>query len=238
MNPKSSIKKITQHFGVWRYSAGQLLASLILLFAATPLIEDLPNGAVVESVMLSLVLISAGLAVSGKRKVLEHAMLLLVPTVIANWTRHWFPSLVPPDTHLVLGMMFTGYVVANILRFILRATRVNSEVLCAAISVYLLIGLLWTFAYMLLAHLSPNAFAVHTDAHYSRTMTNFNAFYFSFTTLSTIGFGDITPMSRVARTLACMESITGMFYVAILISRLVSLYAPASAATADSDPTP
>jgi hypothetical protein len=55
-------------------------------------------------------------------------------------------------------------------------------------------------------------------------MEGFNAFYFSFITLSTVGFGDITPVSKVARTLAAMEAITGLFYVAVLISRLVALY--------------
>jgi hypothetical protein len=57
-------------------------------------------------------------------------------------------------------------------------------------------------------------------------MTSFNAFYFRFTTMSTVGFGDITPVSKVARTLAVLEAITGMFYVAVLISRLVAMYSP------------
>ena len=57
-------------------------------------------------------------------------------------------------------------------------------------------------------------------------MTTFNAFYFSFSTLSSVGYGDITPVSKVARMLAVMETITGILYVAVLISRLVSLYSP------------
>ena len=60
-------------------------------------------------------------------------------------------------------------------------------------------------------------------------MNGFNGFYFSFITLSTVGYGDITPVSKVARMLAAMEAMTGLFYVAILIARLVSLYsAPGS----------
>ena len=57
-------------------------------------------------------------------------------------------------------------------------------------------------------------------------MDGFNAFYFSFGTLTTVGFGDITPVSKVARTLAVMEAVTGTFYLAILISRLVGIYSP------------
>ena len=62
-------------------------------------------------------------------------------------------------------------------------------------------------------------------------MDGFNSFYFSFSTLTTLGFGDITPMSRVARTLAVMETVTGTLYLAILISRLVGRYS----STADTD---
>ena len=55
-------------------------------------------------------------------------------------------------------------------------------------------------------------------------MDGFESFYFSFVTLTTIGFGDIAPVSRVARMLAVMEAIAGMFYVAVLVARLVSIH--------------
>lgn len=55
-------------------------------------------------------------------------------------------------------------------------------------------------------------------------LDGFNAFYFSFTTLCTVGYGDITPVSRGAKMMAVLEAITGLFYVAVLISRLVSIH--------------
>src|SRR5580692_1416340 len=55
----------------------------------------------------------------------------------------------------------------------------------------------------------------------SRSMNNFNALYFSFTTLSTVGYGDIVPVSGIARMLAMVEAVFGMFYVTLLIARLV-----------------
>ena len=67
-----------------------------------------------------------------------------------------------------------------------------------------------------------------------RYSDGFNAFYFSFVTLSTVGFGDVAPVSKVARTLAVMEAITGMFYVAVLIARLVAMYSPARPEPTDS----
>ena len=62
----------------------------------------------------------------------------------------------------------------------------------------------------------------------SRSMNNFNALYFSFTTLSTVGYGDIVPVSGIARMLAMVEAVFGMFYVTLLIARLVSLYSSKS----------
>src|SRR5207237_7763684 len=110
----------------------------------------------------------------------------------------------------------------------LRSMRVDIEVLCAAISVYLLLGLIWALAYALLEQLSPDSFAFAANPHSSGRMDRFNAFYFSFVTLSTVGFGDVNLVSRLVRSLAVMEAVTGTFYVAILIARLVAMYVPAS----------
>ena len=83
---------------------------------------------------------------------------------------------------------------------------------------------MWTMAYWLVDQLTPGgAFSFNTDAG-KQSMNGFNALYFSFITLSTVGYGDITPVSRIARWLAAMEAMTGMLYVAVLIARLVALY--------------
>jgi hypothetical protein len=106
---------------------------------------------------------------------------------------------------------------------VLRAPSVNVEVLCASISAYLMLGLLWTVAYWLVDELTPGAFAFNASEA-RQSIHGFNAFYFSFITLSTVGYGDITPVSKVARMLAAMEAMTGLLYVAVLIARLVALY--------------
>ncbi len=87
-----------------------------------------------------------------------------------------------------------------------------------------MLGLMWTMAYWLVDQLTPGgAFSFNTNAG-PRSINGFNAFYFSFITLSTVGYGDITPVSTIARWLAAMEAMTGLLYVAVLIARLVSLY--------------
>jgi voltage-gated potassium channel len=209
------------------YSAAHLLVSLVLLLASTPFIgESSDGGDLMQTVLVTVVLISAGLAAGGRKRMLGLAMLLLLPTVAATWTHHVFPHLVSPAAHLSISILFIGFVIFRTMGYILKASRVDSQVICAGTAICLLIGLLWAFAYSLVAHLSSSAFAIHTDPSDPQQMTNFNCLYFSYTTLTTLGIGDITPVSKVARTLVYLEAMTGMLYVAILITRLVALYNP------------
>src|SRR5208337_1941177 len=87
-------------------------------------------------------------------------------------------------------------------------------------------GLVWTLAYSLVAALADSkhpAFAFNAGPA-GQSMDGFTAYYFSFITLTTVGYGDITPVTNGARALAAMEAMTGTLYVAVLISRLVALY--------------
>jgi hypothetical protein len=111
----------------------------------------------------------------------------------------------------------------HLLVFVLRAPWVNTEVLCAAVSTFLMLGILGAFAYDLVARLVPHSFVFTVGSETNRSMTGFEALYFSFGTLTSY-YGDIIPVSRAARTLAMVESTAGLFYIAVLIARLVSLY--------------
>jgi len=206
-----------------RFSTVELLIALALLFFVFPFVEELRGGDIIVSLLLSLVLLSAVLAVADRKGIFYVALLLAIPAIVGRWINHFQPDLVPPPVFLTAGLVLIAFVVANLLRFVLRAPSVNAEVLCASISAYLMLGLLWTLAYWLVDQLTPGAFAFNT-AMGTHSIRGFNAFYFSFITLCTVGYGDITPVSKVARMLAAMEGITGLLYVAVLIARLVTIY--------------
>jgi hypothetical protein len=205
-----------------RFSTVELLVALALLFLFFPFVEEVKGGDIIVAILLSLVLLSAVLAVADRKGVFFIALVLAIPAIAGRWINHFRPDLVPPPVFLIAGLALIAFVVANLLRFVLRAPSVNTEVLCASISAYLMLGLLWTVAYWLVAQVTPNAFAFNTGP--KESMGGFNAFYFSFITLSTVGYGDITPVSRIARWLAATEAMTGLLYVTVLIARLVSLY--------------
>jgi hypothetical protein len=207
-----------------RFSTVELLIALALLFFSFPFVEEIKGGDIIVSLLFSLVLISAVLAVASRRRTLVIAVLLVIPAIAGRWINHLPPNLVPPAVFLIAGLVLIAFVVANLLYFVLRAPSVNVEVLCASISAYLMLGLMWTMAYWLVDQLTPGgAFSFNTNAG-TRSMNGFTGFYFSFITLSTVGYGDITPLSTIARWLAAMEAMTGLLYVTVLIARLVSLY--------------
>lgn len=206
-----------------RFTSVQLLVALALLFFFFPFVEEVKGGDIIVSILLSLVLLCAVLAVADRKRVLVIAVTLAIPAIAGRWISHFRPDLVPPPVFLTAGLVLIAFVVANLLRFVLRAPSVNVEVLCASISAYLMLGLLWTVAYWLVDQLNPEAFAFNTNEG-RQSISGFNAFYFSFVTLSTVGYGDITPVSKVARMLAAMEAMTGLLYVAVLIARLVAIY--------------
>ncbi len=218
------MKSVLERLRFRRFSAVQLLIALGIFFTFAPFVEEIKGGDLIVSGLFSLVLVAGVLAVADRKRVLVIALVLAVPAVGGRWINHFRPDLVPPAVFLVGGLILIIFVVAHLLRFILRAPSVTTEVLCASISAYLMLGLMWTMAYWLVDQLTPGgAFSFNTNAG-TRSMNGFNGFYFSFITLSTVGYGDITPVSRIARWLAAMEAMTGLLYVAVLIARLVSLY--------------
>ncbi len=216
--------------GNFRSSAKQFLAALILMLFLAPFLDELAYGPAIDTVMITVVLILGVLAVGRSHRTLVLAVVLMVPALLAGWISHFQPHLLPLAVDSMAALVFLCFVEYQLLHFIFRAPRVNSEVLCAGISGYLLLGILWMSAYMLVSRLNPvdpahpGAFAFTVGAATPHELSQFEAYYFSFITLSTVGYGDITPLTNGARTLAMMEAMTGTLYMAVLISRLVALH--------------
>jgi hypothetical protein len=207
-----------------RFSTVQLLVALVLLLMSAPFLEELEGGKLILSVLFSLVLLAAVFAVADRKRTLAIALCLAIPALTARWINHFRPDMVPPAVFLVCALLLLAYVIGHLLHFVLRAPVVTVEVLCASIAAYLMLGLMWTVAYWFVDQVTPGgAFSFNTERGV-HSITGFTGFYFSFITLSTVGYGDITPISRAARWLAAMEAMTGLLYVAVLIARLVSLY--------------
>lgn len=215
-----------------------LLIALAAVFAVTPFIEQVPHGPWIESTLLTVVMFLAVLAVGCKGRTLVVALLLAMPAIAVKWADHFYPGATSPLVQLFARTLFLIFAVVQIVRFILHAKVVDANVLCAGLSGYLILGLFWTPFYHVASQMSSNAF-LFTVPSDPKSMDGFRAFYFSFVTLSTVGYGDIVPVSNAARMLAIMEAISGVFYTAVLISRLVAIYTSSPpAASSDGPPSP
>lgn len=208
--------------GLYPFTPGHFLMALVAFIFVTPFVDRPPYGEQVEAVMLTMVMLLGALAVGGRQRTFLLAIILVIPAVAAKWLDRLVPGAVPAYFTPALSVIFMSLIIATLIRFVLRAGIVNRDVVCAAVSAYISMGLLWAFAYMLVVRLSTGAFAVLGET--KDAIDPFQAFYFSFITLVSIGYGDITPASRVTQMLAVLEGMSGMFFVVILISRLVALY--------------
>jgi voltage-gated potassium channel len=221
---RDRLKPALQRLRVYRFLMVQLLIALAVLLTCAPFVEELEGGHLILSVLFSLVLVAAVIAVVDRKRTLAIAVVLAVPAITARWINHFRPDLVHPAAFLVLALLLLAFVIGHLLYFILHAPVVTMEVLCASIAAYLMLGLMWTVAYWLVDQLTPGGAFSFNTSHGAQSMNGFTGFYFSFITLSTVGYGDITPVSRAARWLAATEAMTGLLYVAVLIARLVSVY--------------
>jgi voltage-gated potassium channel len=212
---------------VFRFSVGQFLAALVLNILMSPFVDRLSAGDLIETLLFTLVLLSAVLSIAGGGRALV-GVVLATAAVLGPWLDYLWPDLSIYVVTRAAGLLFISFVVIQLLRFIVYAPRVDSQVLCAAVAGYLLSGLAWSLAYKLLGRLDPNSFVFTLSSKSDQSMNGFSSLYFSFITLSTVGYGDIVPVSAVARMLAMVEAMFGMFYVTLLIARLVSLYSSKS----------
>ncbi|WP_245602740.1 potassium channel family protein [Gloeothece verrucosa] len=115
-----------------------------------------------------------------------------------------------------INFLFMSIAVLIIVKKIFRDKKITGDTLRGGISVYLMLGILWFQIYTMIYTLDSNAF--------SRPVNSHQLLYFSFVTLTTVGYGDISPINPVAMSFANLEAIVGQLYPAIIIARLVSLY--------------
>ncbi|MHC4239302.1 MAG: potassium channel family protein [Planctomycetota bacterium] len=115
----------------------------------------------------------------------------------------------------LINAAFVTITIVALMVNMFRAHRVTPDMIVGGICIYLLIGILWNVLFELVLIWYPDAIALREGA---------SLFYFSFTTLTTLGYGDIVPVSKFAQVLANMEAITGQVYLAIFIARLVGLH--------------
>jgi hypothetical protein len=196
-----------------------VLVSLLSFLILSPLLNGFIGLSSFLDIFLTVVFISSIYAVSQKRNHLIIAVLLISPLLVSTWTGYFFES---PALSLVgtfSGILFFGFMVVIILSFVLQQVKVTLNVIYAAMVVYLSLAMMWGMIFILMEILQPGSL---TMSHVGEG--TFHFFYYSFVTITTLGYGDITPTTDIARSLALLEAVIGQIYLVVLVARLVGIH--------------
>lgn len=197
-----------------------LFVSIILSFVLIPFLEGFVGIKILMDIFLSVILISAINTISRQRRTLIIALALACPCLIFKWSNYLLPTPLLWDLTEVFGALFTVYVLISIWSFIIRQQEVTADVIMAAMCGYFILGFMWGFIYLFLETVHPGSFQIAKNG--SGDQSNF--IYFSFITMTTVGYGDTTPVSNAARALAVLEAVMGQLYIAVTIARLMGTY--------------
>lgn len=202
---------------------GALLAGLILFILLLPFVYEFRPGrlALFATYVALLIAVLRSLRSPGPTLSLNIALgvlyLVLVTAGIVSqnfWLR---------QAALTVASVFIITVMLALLRYVMDFSRVTADKLFGAVSIYVLLAFFFSDVYLLIENFDQGNFH-YAHAAEGGVLDWSDFLYFSFTVLTSTGFGEITPISRLARSVVIIEQIMGVMYVAFLIARLTELY--------------
>ena len=202
---------------------GLLIFTLGYLIVLNSL-SEFSFGRLAARLFFSLIIVAGVLTTFKQRWLHGFAIVLAVASLALNWVEEIRPGGALTTLNAGLSLIYLGFLLAMVTVQVFGEGPVTGHRIRGAIVVYLLLGALWALLYQVVALTIPHAFRLSEDLAggdpdaLQRLMT-----YYSFITLTTTGYGDITPIHPVARTLAMLEALVGQLYPAITLARLVSL---------------
>jgi hypothetical protein len=211
------------HSRLLRQPSFDLLLSLAALVLLQPLAEQLRGGIPVLAALHLAVLGLAVRWVASTRSEKRWIWILAAPTLAANLGA--FAAEQPALTTASLAMLavFYAFVIRCLIAYVLRDAVVTVDELFAATCAYVLMAMVFSCVYAIQEQLMPGSFSFPSSLAAGSATRSWDLLYFSFTVLTSTGFGDIHPLGRQARSLVMIEQVAGVMYVAILIARLTGM---------------
>lgn len=207
-----------------------LLVSLLLMLMIGPFMSRQRGESWVLNILFSLSFLTGVYAVSDRRRLLVLAALGCGVGMAGRWITYFYASTFLIAATAAAQIVFFLSVAAVLLIHVLENERVTIDKISAALCVYLLLGLTWALMYNLLERFEGGSFLfqgsplppVNGSEYSSQEFMRW--IYYSFVTLTTLGYGDVVPATSKAQGLATLEAIIGQFYLAVLVARLVGLH--------------
>ena len=220
----------------WRFIV--VLLATLLFTAVRPIVSGVSDDWLFYDVFFSLLIAAVALSLLEEKPYRRTALGFAMFALLATWLSHGFEGW-PSHAILISGhlsaALFFGLVLYRILKTVL-IRRVSRDALFGAVCGYLLLGIIWGLVYSSLETFRPGSFDIsETHAVQPGNASQYRGIlgYYSLVTLTTLGYGDITPTTPTARTLSWLEAVTGQFYLAILVAGLVGLHLRHSAGKDD-----
>lgn len=225
MFKKSTDDETRWHLFSRKSSYNELLIILIVLFFLDPIVSGKVGQTIISFSFLLANLWqintlgwSKNILFIFRNLAIVAFIFSLIQFVDAGWLGDWLML-----SAMLLYMIFIGLAILAISNRIFAETKVNREVIRGGICVFLMLGFFWSLLYGITSFLLPGSF--NYSSNYSATGNlDVPLLYFSFTTLTTLGYGDVTPATPFARALTNAEAIVGQLYPSIAIARLVTLW--------------
>ncbi len=205
-----------------------LFCFLLVIYLLAPLSISFPLR-IALNLTFTFTLLSAIYSACREKSHVVVGLSLAIPLTILNWANE---ELMSPDIGMIimigLGVFFI-YISYTIFRYILAERTVTVNTIFASLSVYFMIGLIFAFAYGIIEALQPGSFQLATQMGERAPLGGpgtgaFSTFfYYSFVTMTTLGYGDITPITPFAGSVSTLEAIIGQIYLVVLVARLVAL---------------
>lgn len=207
-----------------KYAFRNLLLFLLLYIFGSPFLTNFPSLAILAHLCLSITLFLSVYAIRNKQGFRTGAMIFLLPVLILYWCAIY--DIIGSGTtySYILLCLYLGLLAFTFAKQISKFRTVSLNTIEATLCLYLVIGLFWGALYSLLYELDPSSYSGALLDNSGGN--NFNLFiYFSIVTLTTLGYGDITPQTLEASSLCQLEAIVGQFFTAVVIAWLVGSYA-------------
>ncbi len=199
-----------------KFSFLYLFICLIATFLIYPFLSEYPTSSFILIVLISFILIFSLYALSLSKSIFFVGCLLIIPVLALNWLAFFFSHYTTMLLSDVGSLIFILYVIFFMSKLILTSSKTSKDAIFGATCIYLLIGIAWSNVYDLLSLLNAGAFSL--------ALRGEDTIYYSFVTLTTLGYGDILPLTKPAKLFSAFEAVTGQLYLTVAIARLIGLY--------------
>jgi len=214
-NPEKSIYAIILS-SVRDFKMFNFMCSLLILLILSAVLEGYKYSYLVLNTLSTLVIIAGAYAASANKRSVIILLVLSLPWFFSEW------FFMKSTNTVFLSFFFFLYVTLTLFDMLIKSKDITPNTLYGAVCVYLMLGLLWASIYGLINELIPGS--IFTGNLIAGQLTTNEVIYYSYTTLTTLGYGDISSMAPVGRILSVLEAIIGQLFIAFMVARLIAIY--------------